>query len=162
MHPVLDFRGFLSLEDYCFQVGGSWYEHRGSRPHLSSENIDLDRRLKTGSLVFVDLLATVKSPSAQNPIEGCLRPFLDIASYTISDALQNDEVTHKLLIIFEDITSLLWLGFSGSHVDMSRFCRALRALCLKVSLRFPIPTTPNRLIFPVKRCPHGPTPHIKC
>lgn len=35
----------------------------------------------------------------------------------------------KSLVIWDDIATLEWLGYSVP--ELSRFCRALRALCLK-------------------------------
>jgi hypothetical protein len=91
--------------------------------------MELDRLMKSGALVFVNLLREVNLPSAKDLKDSdYLRPIFDIASAAV---LKEGESQSKVIVILEDITSLLWIGFS--QLDISRFCRAIRALCLQVS-----------------------------
>ncbi|KAG8214085.1 hypothetical protein J3R82DRAFT_10843 [Butyriboletus roseoflavus] len=48
----------------------------------------------------------------------------------VSTELRSGQEDAKTLVILDDIATLEWLGYSV--LELSRLCRALRALCLKV------------------------------
>jgi hypothetical protein len=56
-----------------------------------------------------------------------LKCIYDLLSVKLSDSRTNGQIP---LVILDDITSLEWLGVS--LLDLSRFSRALRTLCVKV------------------------------
>jgi len=74
------------------------------------------------SFAFIDVLGTVKSPSA-----GTLRAVFDIVAETLESKASDPAA--QSLVILDDISTLEWIGFS--FIDIVRFSRALRALCLQ-------------------------------
>ncbi|KII92961.1 hypothetical protein PLICRDRAFT_155896 [Plicaturopsis crispa FD-325 SS-3] len=85
-------------------------------------NINLSNLPPSKSFTFIDVLDVLQSFSlaqASSP----LRPLYDV----VSSKLAHSE-SHALVIL-DDIAALEWTG--RSFVDVSRFSRALRALCLK-------------------------------
>ncbi|KIJ68092.1 hypothetical protein HYDPIDRAFT_126768 [Hydnomerulius pinastri MD-312] len=91
----------------------------------SKSNLNLSQN---GRFKFIDLNAQLEVPVetglASN--ESRLRSVYDLVSSELRNALGGDG---KSLVILDDIASLEWLGFSA--LDLSRFCRALKVLCLK-------------------------------
>jgi hypothetical protein len=104
-----------------------------SEPHY--KNVNLMHHLSTGSFVFVDVLDEVEVTPATNS-EGSptvFGPVFDIVSEeALLDENSSDDVRNepRKLVILDDITSLQWIGFP--LLELVRFSRALRALCLKV------------------------------
>lgn len=82
------------------------------------------------SFQFIDVLD--QFPPLQDRGEGhtndiSLKCIYDLLSVKLSDSRTNGQIP---LVILDDITSLEWLGVS--LVDLSRFARALRTLCVKM------------------------------
>ncbi|OAX41148.1 hypothetical protein K503DRAFT_790990 [Rhizopogon vinicolor AM-OR11-026] len=63
-----------------------------------------------------------------NTNKSSLRTIYDLLSVKLSDSQVDDQTP---LVILDDIASLEWLGFS--LLDLSRFARALRSLCVKMN-----------------------------
>ncbi|KAG1869742.1 hypothetical protein C8R48DRAFT_746898 [Suillus tomentosus] len=82
------------------------------------------------SFQFIDVFD--QHPPAQNRGEGPLNVISLKYIYDILSAKLSDSQTHGQipLVILDDMTSLEWLGVS--LLDLSRFARALRALCVKM------------------------------
>ena len=74
------------------------------------------------SLIFVEVSSQIKEPSGSS----VLRLIYDQVCATLSS---NHE--RQILVILDDITTLEWIGIPT--LDLTRFSRALRALCLEVS-----------------------------
>jgi hypothetical protein len=79
------------------------------------------------SFAFIDVLKMVKPPSTGTAVPA-LRPVFDVVAATLQ--LKRSDKAAQTLVILDDITSLEWIGFS--LIDIVRFSRALRALCLQV------------------------------
>jgi hypothetical protein len=96
---------------------------------FSFQNVNLAQPTRMSSFDFVDVLAEVKPPEpSADPSTPTLRPLFDrVASKVGPNATPT-------LVILDDVTSLQWIGFS--FLDITRFTRALRALCLKVCLLY--------------------------
>jgi len=94
---------------------------------LILKNVNLATHLASDSLVFIDVFATVDPPPASL---GSTQPALRSVYEMTRDALGRLQVGADIMVILDDITSLEWTGVS--LVDLIRFSRALRSLCLKV------------------------------
>ena len=81
----------------------------------------MDQLITSGSLKFVDILSHVQ------PGSDTLRPLLDLVQTFINDA---STTTPHFLVIFDEISTLEWLGFTATEVG--RLSRALSSLCRKV------------------------------
>lgn len=82
------------------------------------------------SFQFIDVFD--QHPPSQNRGEGhenkiSLKCIYDLLSVKLSDSRTNGQIP---LVILDDITSLEWFGVS--LLDLSRFVRALRTLCVKM------------------------------
>lgn len=117
------------------------------------------------SFQFIDVFD--QHPQAQNRGEGPLNVISLKYIYDLLSAKLSDSQTHGQipLVILDDITSLEWLGVS--LLDLSRFARALRALCVKVrqyQLRaitaFTNPNTDGRSIS--RQTPHRHSTRARC
>jgi hypothetical protein len=86
--------------------------------------VNLAEHISSGLLDFMDVLSYVRPPEPSDKASPTLRPLFDQISSTIEPS------STPTLIILDDVTSLEWIGFS--FLDIARFTRALRALCLKV------------------------------
>ena len=94
-----------------------------------SQNLNLSHHSKSGSFLFVDVLSKVQSHHLSDGSgKLSLRPIFDLVASEL-DVL--DSGTH-VLVILDDISSLEWMGFSA--MDITRFSRILRAICLKVPI----------------------------
>ena len=88
----------------------------------------MDQLIASGSLKFLDILSHVQ-PGADT-----LRPLLDLVQTFINDA---SAATPCFLVVFDDISTLEWLGFATTEVG--RLSRALSTLCRKVLPEWPLP-----------------------
>ena len=88
-----------------------------------TQNINLGQN---EAFQFVDVFDHL--PPDQNTNQTSLRVIYDLLSVKLSDSRVDSQTS---LVILDDIASLEWLGFS--LLDLSRFARALRSLCVKVS-----------------------------
>jgi len=90
---------------------------------FSLQNLNLTQLSNSGSLHFIDVVPMLGSP--ENP--DSFRTLFEQVN-TVLDATETS--TEPTLVILDDITTLEWIGYSA--LAATRFCRALRALCLKV------------------------------
>ena len=81
----------------------------------------MDQLVTSGFLKFVDILSHVQ------PGEPTLRPLLDLVQTFFNDTRAT---TPHLLVVFDAISTLGWLGFDVTEVG--RLSRALSSLCRKV------------------------------
>jgi len=81
----------------------------------------VDQLIASGSLKFVDILSHVQ------PDATTLRPLLDLVQAFVNDL---PSTTPHLLVVFDTISTLEWLGFNATEV--CRLGRALSSLCRKV------------------------------
>lgn len=88
----------------------------------------MDQLIASGSLKFVDILSHVQ------PGASTLRPVFDIVQTFANDA---STITPHLLVVFDAISTLEWLGFNATEVG--RLSRALSSLCRKVPFEYPPP-----------------------
>ncbi|KAH7888904.1 hypothetical protein F5I97DRAFT_1935330 [Phlebopus sp. FC_14] len=90
----------------------------------SKSNINI---LQNGRFKHIDLPALLEgSGDTKEDLDGPrLRRVFDILSSELPQKPSDD----KSLVILDDISTLEWLGFSV--LDLSRFMRALRAVCIK-------------------------------
>ncbi|KAK0192691.1 hypothetical protein F5146DRAFT_1041100 [Armillaria mellea] len=82
----------------------------------SKHNVNLTQQKNSGSLTFVDVFSF-------EPEESGLRPIFNVVFEVLK------ECTPDSLIILDDISMLEWIGVST--LEILRFCRALRAQCIK-------------------------------
>lgn len=82
----------------------------------------MDQLIASGSLKFVDILSHVQ------PDATTLRPLLDLVQIFVNDI---SSTTPHLLVVFDTISTLEWLGFNATEV--CRLSRALSSLCRKLS-----------------------------
>jgi hypothetical protein len=85
------------------------------------QNIHLSH---SDSFVFVDVSSTTQELLTSS--SSALRLIYDQVSAALSS-----EPRRRTLVMLDDITTLEWIGVST--LDLTRFARALRALCLKAS-----------------------------
>ncbi|KAF9455941.1 hypothetical protein BDZ94DRAFT_1285309 [Collybia nuda] len=90
----------------------------------AKSNVNVSQLLDSKSLTFVDVLSHVQ-PRSDNSAPSSLRPIFDLVSTNI------ETTTAPLLVILDDIATLEWIGFE--LLDITRFCRALRGMCLKAN-----------------------------
>jgi hypothetical protein len=91
------------------------------------------QKLEQGSIVFIDV--PTQFP-ALSPSRGTtLLRLLDLIRGYIGTLR---EITHPL-VIFDELASFEWIGHSA--LDVSRFARALVALCGKASTAILVPLT---------------------
>lgn len=93
------------------------------------KNQNLAQIIAAGSLVFLDVMSDLADSNAfasQN--SPSLRSVLDKLRQTLSEL--GKEQDSPPLVILDDISSLEWMGIPV--LELSRFCRALCALCRKV------------------------------
>ncbi|KAF8345795.1 hypothetical protein F5887DRAFT_1074220 [Amanita rubescens] len=80
-------------------------------------------------LAFSNLFAPPISPTGQaHTTAPPLKPIFDLVSESLSKP-EHQSVAH--FVILDDITTLEWIGFHP--LDVMRFVRALRALCIKAN-----------------------------
>jgi hypothetical protein len=103
------------------------------------QNLNLDHHLtaQPPTLEFINVLSHVSVPLSattpgQHPSQHqaktatpSLKPILDLLSESLG---KHPSAEHS--VILDDITTLEWIGFE--LLDVMRFARALRALCVKV------------------------------
>ncbi|KAK7470329.1 hypothetical protein VKT23_001759 [Stygiomarasmius scandens] len=94
---------------------------------FSLQNLNLTQLSSSGSLHFIDVVPMLGSP--ENP--DSFRTLFERVN-TVLDATETS--TEPTLVILDDITTLEWIGYSA--LATTRFCRALRALCLKKGVTF--------------------------
>jgi hypothetical protein len=89
------------------------------------KNLNLATHLTSDSLVFVDVSAAFDtSLDSKQP---ALRSIYDMTSAELTK-----QQGASMMIILDDISSLEWTGVL--LIDLIRFIRALRSLCLKVEI----------------------------
>jgi hypothetical protein len=81
----------------------------------------VDQLIAAGLLKFVDILSHVQ------PGASTLRPLLDLVQTFANDA---STTTSHLLVVFDAISTLEWLGFNTT--EAGRLSRALSSFCRKV------------------------------
>ncbi|KAG1752843.1 hypothetical protein EDB19DRAFT_1670099 [Suillus lakei] len=79
------------------------------------------------SFQFIDVFEQHRPSGEGNTNDISLKSIYDLLSVKLSDSRINGQIP---LVILDDITSLEWLGVS--LLDLSRFARALRTLCVKM------------------------------
>jgi hypothetical protein len=88
--------------------------------------------MNSGSLEFIDVVAKTELPASDDSDGQKVK--LKAVFDTVSAILGGEEIASPAgvskLVILDDITTLHWIGFP--LLDLTRFSRALRALCLKV------------------------------
>ncbi|KAH7911025.1 hypothetical protein BJ138DRAFT_1172790 [Hygrophoropsis aurantiaca] len=97
----------------------------------AKSNLNISQSISEQKLVFIDVLAKVQPAlhSEENHSnDALLLPIYELLSSVLTPVASQDR--QKVLVILDDITVLEWLGFS--LVDLTRFTRALRNLCMKV------------------------------
>ena len=98
-------------------------------PFPGLQNFNLATSMASGSLVFLEVMPYLIDTDASPSLHGAsLRSLMDKLRETLDD-LARDPDPH-CLVILDDITTLEWVGISV--LELSRFCRALCALCRKV------------------------------
>ncbi|PPQ68880.1 hypothetical protein CVT24_007689 [Panaeolus cyanescens] len=90
----------------------------------TKSNLNLEQRLNKGSLTFIDALNHIQ-PNFESPNQAL---GLDIIFEQIRSRL-DQSTDESPLVILDDLASLEWMGFPT--ISLTRFLRALRALCLK-------------------------------
>lgn len=88
------------------------------------QNLNLEQSISSDSLLFVDLVSTSASDQSLNT----LKPFFDHVKNIIGSL--NASTLSQTLILLDDISILEWIGVPVA--ELSRFARALSALCRKV------------------------------
>jgi len=116
--------GKPSLQSLCVYLN---FGNGASVTNFWTKKMSLTQHPISESFFFVDVLAKVKPPSTNDSVVN-LRPIFDIVSRALGESESGARMQKS--VILEDITSLLWIGFS--QLDLVRFSRALHALCLKV------------------------------
>ncbi|KAI0644708.1 hypothetical protein C8Q79DRAFT_791633 [Trametes meyenii] len=105
------------------------------------QNLNLTQNLDTGALTFLDAMSFV-SPSLDERSDVPLKSLYQKIKKTLDDAQNGAEST--VSVVLDDIAALEWIGISIT--DISRFSRALSALCRKLNaslvLRYHV-TTPG-------------------
>ncbi|KDR70034.1 hypothetical protein GALMADRAFT_128199 [Galerina marginata CBS 339.88] len=90
----------------------------------SKSNVNLERHLDSGSLEFIEVLGDVQAPSTEGG--NSLKAVLNCVKTSLNRAVDNSKI-----VILDDISMLEWIGFT--LIDVIRFARALRAVCLKAN-----------------------------
>ncbi|KAL0567923.1 hypothetical protein V5O48_014065 [Marasmius crinis-equi] len=85
----------------------------------AKNGVNLSITSSSGNLHFIDVLSQLDSASPS------LRALYD----QVAGILNQGDPDPGSIVIVDDISSLEWTGHSAQ--DLGRFCRALRALCLK-------------------------------
>jgi len=88
----------------------------------SKSALNVDQLIAAGLLKFVDILSHVQ------PGASTLRPLLDLVQTFANDA---STTTSHLLVVFDAISTLEWLGFNTT--EAGRLSRALSSFCRKSS-----------------------------
>ncbi|KZT65043.1 hypothetical protein DAEQUDRAFT_814575 [Daedalea quercina L-15889] len=89
--------------------------------HVASKaNSNLDQHIASQRLSLIDALSQLQPESTT------LRPLYDVLHANLTAAAADEG---HALVILDDVSSLEWIGFSTA--DLSRFLRALSALCRK-------------------------------
>ncbi|KAF8557662.1 hypothetical protein OG21DRAFT_233710 [Imleria badia] len=135
IHGFLNLRLKDSKQSRCLLLSVSEdIERIRSVASKSSLNISQNARFK-----FIDVYSHLEESEAAggsdapdtSPRDSQLRRIFDLVSTELRSAPDSDG---KSLVILDDIATLEWLGYSV--LELSRLCRALRALCLKESATF--------------------------
>jgi hypothetical protein len=95
---------------------------------LCEQNLTLAAYLSSKALVFIDGTAVVSARAREDTKEPPLRLLYDRIAASLRSPLDNAKSPH--LVVLDDISSFEWIGISV--VDLSRFARAVRALCIQV------------------------------
>jgi hypothetical protein len=90
---------------------------------MGPKNVNLHQRFTTGDVRIIDVHAQMLKGGSETLN---LRPL-----YELIEADLRKE-SPGALVILDDISVLEWIGIPFN--DIIRFCRSLRALCLKVGL----------------------------
>ena len=91
------------------------------------KNVNIATHLASDSLVFVDVSAAFDTSGLDSK-----QPALRSIYETTSAELTRQQEGASIMVILDDISSLEWTGVSS--IDLFRFVRALRSLCLKVKI----------------------------
>ncbi|KAF9241867.1 hypothetical protein BU15DRAFT_87091 [Melanogaster broomeanus] len=133
---LISYVGLILISDEL-QAPADFLVHRASASLLSvSEDIERVKSVASKSNLnlsqnarfkFIDLNTLLEEEPDNNTSRDLrLRRVFDLVTSEVHNVQGGDG---KSLIILDDIASLEWLGHSV--LDLSRFCRALKALCLK-------------------------------
>ncbi|KAF5359008.1 hypothetical protein D9758_004871 [Tetrapyrgos nigripes] len=88
----------------------------------AKSNLNLSQLSTAGSLHFVELISSLQSSAEDSPF----RSLCDKVRGLLDSMEDSSEPT---LVILDDIATLEWIGYP--ILEVTRFCRALRALCAK-------------------------------
>lgn len=94
------------------------------------ENQNLAMHMEAESLEFIDVVSDVQAVIDPS-VKPSLRPIFERVSKSLDGSNSGSS-----LVVLDDITSLEWIGFPT--LDIWRFTRALRALCIKARLKMSI------------------------
>ena len=89
------------------------------------QGLNLTQKLEQSSIVFIDV--PTQLPDLSPSDEASLLPLFNL----IQDRVEGKNDTHNTLVIFDELATFAWIGYSALHI--SRFARALVAYCAKVS-----------------------------
>ncbi|KAI0720905.1 hypothetical protein C8Q72DRAFT_788049 [Fomitopsis betulina] len=96
--------------------------------HIAAKsNANLDQHIASHRLAFIDV------PSRLRSSDTTLRPLYDVVRTHLQTDVADEGHT---LVILDDVSALEWIGYSV--VELSRFLRALSALCRKHKAAFVI------------------------
>lgn len=110
-----------ALETYRCEVGAASPLSRSIHPPTHVQNANLDQHIASHRLAFIDV------PSRLRSSDTTLRPLYDVVRTHLQTDVADEGHT---LVILDDVSALEWIGYSV--VELSRFLRALSALCRKV------------------------------
>jgi len=96
----------------------------------SKSNVNVSQHQTLGSLDFVNVLDHVQSPGTNCDARSPMTNFGNLLDI-VSASLERSQSKDLPLVILDDLTSLEWIGFP--LLDISRFARALRAICQRAN-----------------------------
>ena len=122
MHFLIDIRGFDPLEialfSICMGIVNLFLEWSA---HCRFKGLNLESKIQTGSFRLVN--ASSISPESPRDLKAT---YLDVKR--LLETLPPEE--RSCVLIVDDLSSLEWIGLEP--VEITRFIRAILALCRKV------------------------------
>ncbi|KAL0068326.1 hypothetical protein AAF712_004713 [Marasmius tenuissimus] len=98
----------------------------------SKSGVNISQNIPLKSLHFIDVLSHLSqcqsSPNTTASPAPLLRTVYDQVALLLTS--ENESLEPGSIVILDDISSLEWTSDHSPH-DLTQFCRALRALCLK-------------------------------
>ncbi|KAK1232436.1 hypothetical protein PQX77_004412 [Marasmius sp. AFHP31] len=99
----------------------------------SKSGVNISQNTPSKSLHFIDVLSHLpqrnsSSDTTVSPVPS-LRTVYDQVALLLTS--ENESSEPGSIVVLDDISSLEWTGHHSIH-DLTQFCRALRALCLKI------------------------------